>query len=199
MINFLWDKPVDDTALNSTGFNPLHIAVCKGNVKLFEHIYEKCSHRFDINAQTGEGETVLHLAAKQGHVAMIDRIVRLGGDLSARDIDGHTPLHDCLQKVCVCACVYVCVAVNLRVFCVGVSAQTCTRPHHAEACLSLSVGSFAHLSIRSCTLRFDASVFLLAGAPGGRRYCAGALRQVHGRLEQGQRRFRHTAKCENFV
>ena len=30
---------------------------------------------------------------------MLHKLILLGGDLSAQDTDGHTPLHDCLQQV----------------------------------------------------------------------------------------------------
>ena len=98
MISYLADKPIDE-GKNSAGFNPLHSAVRDNNIRAFQHILDTFGHRLRINDPTGDEETVLHIAAKQGNVDMIEKIVKLGGDLSYQDNDGHTPLHDCLQQV----------------------------------------------------------------------------------------------------
>ena len=99
MISYLADKPIDKRAKNDAGYNPLHIAVLDNNYELFEHIFRAFKHRFSINEPTEENETVLHIAAKQGNVKMLEKFVELGGDLAGQDNDGHTPLHDCLQRV----------------------------------------------------------------------------------------------------
>ena len=99
MISYLADKPIDERAKNDAGYNPLHIAVLDNNYELFEHIFGAFKHRFSINEPTEEKETVLHIAAKQGNVKMLEKFVELGGDLAGQDNDGHTPLHDCVQRV----------------------------------------------------------------------------------------------------
>ena len=98
MISYLSDKPIDE-GKNNAGFNPLHLAVRDNNTRTFQHILDTFGHRLRINDPTSDEETVLHIAAKQGNVDMIEKIVNLGGDLSYQDNDGHTPLHDCLQQV----------------------------------------------------------------------------------------------------
>ena len=98
MITYLADKPIDE-GKNNAGFNPLHLAVRDNNTRAFQHILNTFGHRLRINDPTSDEETVLHIAAKQGNVDMIEKIVNLGGDLSYQDNDGHTPLHDCLQQV----------------------------------------------------------------------------------------------------
>jgi ankyrin repeat protein len=41
------------------------------------------------------GATPLHLAALDGNVESIKMLVKLGSDVNAKDVDDHTPLHNC--------------------------------------------------------------------------------------------------------
>ena len=83
--------------LNKDGLNAFHRAVLKKNIDLVKYLEEE--HPSSVNCRTKEQETGLHLAAKLGDAKMIKCLVDLGADLDLKDKDGHTPLHDCLQRV----------------------------------------------------------------------------------------------------
>ncbi len=64
---------------------------------MFEYMRSVFKKELDFNQETSDQETPLHLACKKGNLEMIQKIVDAGGDLSCKDQDGHTPLHDLLQ------------------------------------------------------------------------------------------------------
>ena len=45
-------------------------------------IYEAVKRDADINEQNNDGDTVLHLAAREGFADIVERLVVLGADLS---------------------------------------------------------------------------------------------------------------------
>ena len=100
LITYLATQPVDVHKLNRAGLTSLHEAVKKDYVETLRHLYEKIRHReVDINEQTSERETAMHIAMKKGSKQMIDLLVEFGGDLDAQDEDGNTPLHDLIQLI----------------------------------------------------------------------------------------------------
>ena len=57
-------------------------------------IFENVNRDARINEQTYlRKETVLHLAAEEGLSSCVKRLINLGADLSAQDVDGNTVLH----------------------------------------------------------------------------------------------------------
>ncbi|XP_070174105.1 transient receptor potential cation channel subfamily A member 1-like [Littorina saxatilis] len=90
---------------------PFKIKDADGNIALHEavrphepealstmlDIYEAMKRDADINEQNNRGETVLHLAAKEGFHEQVQRLVLLGADLSAKDMDGNTVFHTLTQ------------------------------------------------------------------------------------------------------
>ncbi|XP_069692376.1 uncharacterized protein [Periplaneta americana] len=51
------------------------------------------SNHIDINGKHGEGDTILHWAARQGKPEAITKLVELGADINIRNNFGNTPLH----------------------------------------------------------------------------------------------------------
>ena len=82
---------------NEDGHNPLHLAVQTSSTEIIKRILEQ--QHFNTNEPMNNGETALHIAAQLGDSSSLEALIEQGGDLSIRDKDGHTPLHDCLQKV----------------------------------------------------------------------------------------------------
>ncbi|CAG2228617.1 unnamed protein product [Mytilus edulis] len=78
------------------GHTPLHDAVRKGHPEVLEtmlDIFESMQRDADINTPNSRKETVLHFVASEGFQQSVSRIIFLGGDLAAQDIDGNTVLH----------------------------------------------------------------------------------------------------------
>jgi len=79
------------------GLIPLHEAVRPGQPEALNKmldIFESMKRDARINEQTYESsETVLHLAADEGHSGCVKRLIGLGADLAIKDANGDTVLH----------------------------------------------------------------------------------------------------------
>lgn len=51
------------------------------------------SKRNSHNVVNEQGQTLLHVAAHEGHVEIVDFLLRCGANLDARNRHGNTPLH----------------------------------------------------------------------------------------------------------
>jgi len=99
---------------NEDGNTPLHLAVEGGHdnvvTKLLELVttkknigldskatnnVQKGANKLNLNASNEEENTPLHLAAKEGHVKIVDAMLQFAGELTinANNIRGNTPLH----------------------------------------------------------------------------------------------------------
>lgn len=85
------------------GLIPLHEAVRPGQPEALEMmlvIFESMQRDARINEQSyATSETVLHLAADEGHANCVKRLISLGADIAMKDINGDTVLHR-LTKGC---------------------------------------------------------------------------------------------------
>ena len=79
------------------GLIPLHEAVrpCQPEaVEMMLDIFESMKRDARINEQSyATSETVLHLAADEGHAHCVKRLIALGADIGLKDINGDTVLH----------------------------------------------------------------------------------------------------------
>ncbi|OCT84861.1 CARD- and ANK-domain containing inflammasome adapter protein [Xenopus laevis] len=64
-------------------------AVAKGDLSLLQNILRDT----DINAVNPSGETLLHMAAASGHVAVIEYLINKGAKIDSKDMKHRTPLH----------------------------------------------------------------------------------------------------------
>ncbi|XP_072277282.1 CARD- and ANK-domain containing inflammasome adapter protein-like [Pyxicephalus adspersus] len=64
-------------------------AVSKGDLSLLESLLKNS----DINAVNSSGETLLHVAASNGHVPVIEYLISKGAKVDAKDKKRRTPLH----------------------------------------------------------------------------------------------------------
>jgi ankyrin repeat protein len=72
-------------------FADLHYSAKKGDVLRCWALVNRT--QVPVNARTSNGTTALHLAAHEGHVAVINVLVALGAELETRSHGGYTPLH----------------------------------------------------------------------------------------------------------
>ena len=69
----------------------IHCAIRRSNWPVFKRMVE--AGGASVNDQGAKGRTVLHIAAKHGHVASIEPLIKLGANVDAVDREGWTPLH----------------------------------------------------------------------------------------------------------
>ena len=85
------------------GLLPLHEAVRPGQEEALEmmlDIYESRNRDASINESSYVSrETVLHLAADEGHARCVKRLIDLGADISAKDVNGDTTLHRLIKAI----------------------------------------------------------------------------------------------------
>ncbi|GBN43708.1 Putative ankyrin repeat protein RF_0381, partial [Araneus ventricosus] len=81
-------------ALNDEGYSALHLAVLKNNLLMVKKLLS-CLENIDVNArsETGTSEnTALHLAAKLGHIPIIQELLNKGADLDIKNEYDETAL-----------------------------------------------------------------------------------------------------------
>ena len=79
----------------NTGVTPLMSACAGGSVAVVKYLLtlRGGNQDIDINSQTSDGRTVLHIATKTQFLDMIGQLIQHGADVNSQDTDGWTPLH----------------------------------------------------------------------------------------------------------
>ena len=95
LVRYLAGKPIQ-LHKNKSGHTALHVAVTRGDVETLNVFCQCFEDTVPINERTRSGETAMHLAVKRESKTMIKKLVELGGDLVARDLEGNTLLHSLL-------------------------------------------------------------------------------------------------------
>lgn len=93
MITRLMELDAVVTAQNHLGYTPYHVAAAKGHGLALHELVTKALT--DLNVQTLNGSTPLHLGAEFNHVDVVNRLVGNAGteEKEAVDKSGATPLH----------------------------------------------------------------------------------------------------------
>ena len=91
-VRFLLDRGTDIHARTKQGETPLHIAARRAEPAVIEALLERGADA-DLNAQSDPGETPLHAAIKSDDPEVITLLLDWGGDVSAKNDRGLTPLH----------------------------------------------------------------------------------------------------------
>lgn len=86
-------KKVDlDSVLDESGWSPLHIAASVGNVEIMEKLLEH-SIEPNVDLQTKNGITALHLACSKKHQDVVKLLLERGASVRVKDKNGQLPLH----------------------------------------------------------------------------------------------------------
>lgn len=100
MVNVLLKNKADVTQTTSQGHTPLHIAAVKDSTEIAEALLQHMSHDKSndfINAQTLDGSTSLHLAARSGNSDMVKFLLKRGAIYNIHNDQGKTPLSLCIH------------------------------------------------------------------------------------------------------
>ncbi|CCK67846.1 Nas6p KNAG_0A01570 [Huiozyma naganishii CBS 8797] len=81
-----------DTLLDDSNWTPFHIACAVGSLTLVKKLYERDT-KPDLNLQTGQGTTALHLAVAKGHYEVVRFLVENGASTRIKDKNQQIPLH----------------------------------------------------------------------------------------------------------
>ncbi|KAF5974836.1 nacht ankyrin domain-containing protein [Fusarium coicis] len=87
----LLSKGADPTKLDVNRRTALHCAVAGDHIQAAQLLLWKSTDL--INAADHEKRTVLHYAASQGNVALVEMLINWDADINARDHSGQTALH----------------------------------------------------------------------------------------------------------
>lgn len=74
--------------------NLLHMIATDGEVLLLKELLEDT----DINTVNSSHETLLHVAAENGHLPIVELLIRKGARLDLQDNKGHTALHGAASR-----------------------------------------------------------------------------------------------------
>jgi ankyrin repeat protein len=76
---------------------PLCRAIWRNNEAIVQMFLEALGKNYFVNKRLENGKTLMHLAAKRGHAAMVEKLSEAGLDTSVTDAKKRTPLH-CASK-----------------------------------------------------------------------------------------------------
>ncbi|CAM9206215.1 unnamed protein product [Ectocarpus sp. 12 AP-2014] len=76
-------------------FSPLYLATVMGHLHVLKVFLQ---HGADVNRFRTAGATLLHTAANEKDVGVVEALIAAGADLEAEDTDGGTPLHQALRS-----------------------------------------------------------------------------------------------------
>ncbi len=87
LTKMLIDKGIQIDARDKSGMSPLHYA---SSIKIIDLLL---ANGADINAQTTQGQTLLHRAVEQNEAEIVSLLISRGGETNIRDQKGNYPLH----------------------------------------------------------------------------------------------------------
>ncbi|XP_077297006.1 uncharacterized protein LOC143918811 [Arctopsyche grandis] len=90
-VKLLLQNGADSRKLDGAGHSLLHLAILHLRYRAVDYIIRGVDN-IDVNAQTIDGKTPLHLAAKCGRATIVCLLIHQGADTSATDKYGNSPL-----------------------------------------------------------------------------------------------------------
>jgi len=85
------DTEAGGSAGKTVGYQIFLEACILGRLKIVKLMTER--GWVDVNARSARGRTALHYAARSGRLAVVERLIEVGADVSAKDDDGNSVLH----------------------------------------------------------------------------------------------------------
>ena len=97
IVKLLLSRGSDPKALNSIGWTSISCAANSGDLESLIAIVDS-SNRIDIDVTDNNNTTPLHLAAKEGHSAIIDYLLQKGANVTVKDYKNRNPLEMAIEK-----------------------------------------------------------------------------------------------------
>lgn len=91
LLSHMKSTDIDDLT-DESGWTPFHIACSVGNYNIVEQLYMR-DIKPDINLQTVQGTTALHLAVGKLQYSVVEFLLENGADLKIKDKGKKIPLH----------------------------------------------------------------------------------------------------------
>ncbi|KAI0151801.1 hypothetical protein GGR57DRAFT_513755 [Xylariaceae sp. FL1272] len=97
VISLLKMKAASVTPSKAEGYTQLHLAAQRGNVDVTRRLLGLDGngpqlHGKDLETEGSGAQSALHVAAQEGHAAIVSVLIKQGFDINARGIDERTPL-----------------------------------------------------------------------------------------------------------
>lgn len=86
------------TYYDTSGYTLLHNAAYRNHPEFVEFWATRLKLPVNVFLNTESRQTPLHIAARRGHVSVIENLYRHGADLNAQDNEGNTALHIAVQN-----------------------------------------------------------------------------------------------------
>ncbi|KAF7524027.1 hypothetical protein G7054_g11554 [Neopestalotiopsis clavispora] len=90
-VAWLLEHGADARAVDRRTRTPLHESAQRGRLRAMQLLYQK--DKAGVNAKDGYDQTTLHLAARAGHKAVAEWLIKKGADIHAADFLDQTLLH----------------------------------------------------------------------------------------------------------
>ncbi|XP_058494935.1 CARD- and ANK-domain containing inflammasome adapter protein [Solea solea] len=87
-------KKIEDKAAQGKAENLMYMIATDGELVLLEEMLDDTS----VNTVTSSDETLLHIAAKHGHLSITELLIRKGARIDLEDNSGHTALHEAASR-----------------------------------------------------------------------------------------------------
>ena len=92
MLKFLHSYGISLEEENAIGFAPIHVACKAGQVEVAKILLDVVPG--SVHSQSREGDTPLHIAAREGFEDLTELLISKGSDINLKNAKGAAPLHE---------------------------------------------------------------------------------------------------------
>nr|CAD7201037.1 unnamed protein product [Timema douglasi] len=94
VVKYLTEKGADVEICSRDGYSPLYIALLKGNTNVIHFLKDVAT----VDKGSKNGWTLMHTASTNGHLNVIEHLLKINANINACNKYGQTPLHIAAKK-----------------------------------------------------------------------------------------------------